>query len=301
MHMPWEDVQLFLAVAEGRSLTAAAKRLRITQPTASRRLAALEARLGEPLFLRSVEGVALTAAGERLLEPARRMAEWAGEVERAAEAQGHGPRGLVRVTAPPGVAYELLAPFAAWLRERLPEVRLEVIASVQTLDLARREADLAIRIGRVPTDLVRLVTRASGVGVFLAPSLAKKLPKRPRPTDVPWIGWAPPLDHLPPNPELAALVPGWTPSFTCDDFVVMLRAAEAGAGALFLARLRHRFGSAARHLVEIDVGLPPVERELHLVCARSALDIPRVRAVAELLEAVVREADEPPPLHRRSA
>jgi DNA-binding transcriptional LysR family regulator len=299
MHIPWEDMQLFLAIAEGKSLTGAAKRLRITQPTASRRLAQLEAQLGEPLFVRSVEGTALTTVGERLLEPARRMAEWAGEVERAAEAEDRAPRGLVRVTAPPGVAYELLAPFAAWLRERLPEVRLEVVASVLNLDLARREADLAIRIGRVPADLVTLASRTSGVGVFLARSLARTLPKRPKPADVPWIGWAPPLDQLPPNPELAALIPGWAPSFTCDDYVVMLRAAEAGAGALFLARLHHRFGTATKRLVEIDVGLPRVEREVRLVCAKSALDIPRVRAVAELLEQVIREAEEPPALPRR--
>ncbi len=296
--MPWEDVQLFLAIAEGRSLTAAAKRLRVTQPTASRRLAQLEATIGEPLFVRSVEGVALTAAGERLLAPAKRMAEWAGEVERAVERTSQAPSGIVRITAPPGIAYEVLAPFAAWLRGKLPEVVLEVVASVQYLDLSRREADLALRIGRAPADLLTIIAREHGVGVYVAESIAKNLPRHPKPADVPWIGWAPPLDHLSPNPELAAMIPGWKPTFATDDFVTQLRAAEAGAGAIFLGRLRHRF-SPPSSLVEIDVaGLPPIRSTLRLVCAKSALDIPRVRAVADLLEEEIRRAKEPPRVKR---
>src|SRR6185503_18701311 len=87
MDISWEDVRLFLTVAEHGSLTEAARRLQIGQPTASRRLAELEERLGYPLFSRSVEGTSLTSHGERWLEPARRMAEWAGELKLASEEQ----------------------------------------------------------------------------------------------------------------------------------------------------------------------------------------------------------------------
>src|SRR5512140_280737 len=99
MDTPWDDVRLFLAVAETGSLSGAAQRLRIGQPTVSRRLAALEYSMGAKLFLRSVNGASLTVAGERLLAPARKMAEWAGEVGRAAESTDQSPRGLVRVTS----------------------------------------------------------------------------------------------------------------------------------------------------------------------------------------------------------
>jgi DNA-binding transcriptional LysR family regulator len=115
MHMQWDDAQLFLAVAEAGSLSAAARRLHITQPTVSRRVALLEAQLGEAVFVRTADGARLTSFGERLLEPARRMAEWAGELDRAAERAETTPRGSVRVTAPPGIAYDFLAPFAAWM------------------------------------------------------------------------------------------------------------------------------------------------------------------------------------------
>lgn len=294
VHIPWEEVQLFLAIAESRSLTAAARRLQITQPTASRRLSQLESVLGERLFARSVDGVAPTPFAERMLEPARRMAEWAGEVDRAAARAETSPRGVVRITAPPGVAYELLAPFAAWLRGTLPDVSLEVVSSVQYVDLVRREADLALRIssGSGQKDLVTIASLVHGVGAFGSPTYARSLPKKPLVTDVAWIGWAPPLEHISPNPELAKLIPGFRPVFASDDFLVQLRAAEAGIGAIFLGRARHRFSGSS--LVELDIDLGELKRSLHLVCAKSALDIPRVRAVADLLIRELEHVEERP-------
>lgn len=294
MHIPWDEVQLFLAIAEARSVTAAARRLQITQPTASRRLSQLESLLGERLFVRSVEGVALTPFAERMLEPARRMAEWAGEVDRAAARTESSPRGVVRITAPPGIAFELVAPFAAWLRGVLPDVTLEVVSSVQYVDLVRREADLALRVSGSggQKDLVTIASLEHGVGVFGSPAYARSLPKSPRMTDIAWIGWAPPLEHISPNPELAKLIPGFRPVFASDDFLVQLRAAEAGIGAIFLGRARHRF--SASNLVELDVDFGDLKRTLHLVCAKSALDIPRVRAVADLLVRELEHASEAP-------
>ena len=294
--MDWNELQLFLAVADGGSLTAAARKLRVTQPTASRRLLELETSVGEPLFVRGVDGTRLTSFGERMLEPARRMAEWAGEAERVAARTQTGPRGVVRLTAAPGLAFDFVAPFAGYLREKLPEVQLEVISTVQYLDLARREADLALRFA-APTqrDLVSIASVEFDVVPFGSPSYAARLPKKIALADVDWIGWAPPLDHLSPNPELAALIPGFRPSFASDDFLVQLRAAMAGLGALFLGKVRHRF-SFENPLVELSLPLPPRKGSLHLVCARSALDVPRVRAVADL---VARELSAARPFRRR--
>jgi DNA-binding transcriptional LysR family regulator len=278
-------MRLFLAVAETGSLSAAARRLRVAQPTVSRRLAELEAKLGEPLFVRGVAGTAATALGERLLEPAKRMAEWAGELERSAEGAESTPRGVVRLTAPPGVAFEVVTPFAADLKRKLPEVQLEVVSTVAYLDLSRREADLALRMQK-PTqrDLTCVAALEFDAVPFAAREYAATLPRKPAMPDVDWIGWAPPLEHLSPNPELARLIPGFRPSFASDDFLVQLRAAEVGLGAIFLGRVQHRFARETP-LVEIDVGFPPVKSGMYLVCAKGALSIPRVRAVAELLAA----------------
>lgn len=290
MHIGWDDVRVFLAVAERGSMSGAARALGVGQPTVSRRLAALEEQLGYVVFRRGVEGVSLTTAGERLVQPARRMAEWAAELERNAERPHDTPTGVVRIAAPPGVAFDFLAPFAAWARDRLPQIRLEVSSSVRFVDLSRREADLALRIyDRSESELVSVAKLEVENAPFAAASYARRLPPGYEPADVDWIGWASPLEQLSPNPELAALIPGFRPVFASDDFLVQWRAAEAGVGALFLGRVRHRF-SRSDQLQELNLDFgSPIRRTLHLVGAKSALAVPRVRAVAELLAAEIEQ------------
>jgi len=282
MNIQWQDLQLFLAIAEEGSLSGAALALRVTQPTVSRRLADLESVLGESLFVRTQGGTALTSFGERLMEPARHMAEWAAEADRTAERAETKPQGSVRITAPPGIAFDFVAPFAAWLKTRLPHVRLDVIVSIEYLDLSRREADLALRFAApAQRDVVTLATLDLEVAAFASHAYAKTLPRHYSFADVAWIAWAPPKDNLSPNPELARVIPGFQPVFASDDFLVQVRAAEAGLGAIFLGRVEHRF--IASSLVGLDLDVGPIRRDLYLAAANSALAIPRVRAVADLL------------------
>ena len=284
--LDWSDLRLFLAVAETRSMSEAARQLRIGQPTVSRRLAALEGELGYALFRRTVAGATLTVAGERLLAPARKMAEWAGEVSRAARAGERRPRGVVRVTAAPGVAWDFAAPFAAWLKRKQPGLQIELLCTIQYLDLARGEADLALRMRPASSDdLTTVASLAHRNAVFAARDYAATLPRKYDWADVAWIAWAPPYDQLPPNPQLHAIVPDFTPVFSSDNFLVQLQAAEVGLGAMVLGHVRHRFSRPSALVpLKLDLG-PHATSSLHLVCAKSALDIPRVRIVAELLAA----------------
>jgi DNA-binding transcriptional LysR family regulator len=292
--IPWDDVRLFLAIAEAGSLSAAARRLRLGQPTVSRRLAALEYHLGASLFDRSVGGAVLTTAGERLLQPARRMAEWAGEVGRVAEAPGQAPRGLVRVTAAPFPCHDFLAPFAGWLAVEEPGLRLEVLSAIEYLDLARGEADLALRPRPPARDDLSLVGEyVIDNAVYVSPALLARLGRPRSLTDLPWVAWTARFDDVPPNPQLAELMPGYTPAFTTDNFLVLVAAAEAGLGAVVLARPRHQL-MRRRELVPLPIDLGPhATTTFYLVCARSALDIPRVRRVAQLLDQELRRAARP--------
>ena len=291
MDMGWEDARLFLAVAEGGSLSAAARALGLGQPTVSRRLQELEQGLGYPLFRRGVGGAALTASGERLLEPARKMAEWAGELSRIACRSEGAPHGVVRLTAPPGIASEFVAPFAAGLRRAQPQLRLEVLSTMHYLDLVRGEADLALRM-RPPTDraLTLLATVRHPIHVWASRDYARRLPRRYGFADLDWIAWAPPYDTLPPNPQLQALLPDFRPVFTSDNLLVQWRAAEEGVGALATGSGPHRFARGSRLVpLALDLG-PHAVAEFHVVAARRALELPRVKAVADaLLAALPRE------------
>src|SRR3954468_14536650 len=108
MDVSWDDVRIFLAVAEAGSISGAARQLKLGQPTISRRLAEMEQAMGSRLFARGVRGATLTSAGERLIVPAKKMAEWAGEVARAAEADAKAPQGLVRITASPYTCFDFV-------------------------------------------------------------------------------------------------------------------------------------------------------------------------------------------------
>ncbi|MCA9631932.1 MAG: LysR family transcriptional regulator [Myxococcales bacterium] len=284
MDIPWEDVRTFLAIAESGSISSAARLLRLGQPTVSRHLADLERLLGYPLFDRSAQGVRLTDRGSELLEPARRMAEWAGVLALQAESRELEPAGVVRITAPPGVAYGFLAPFAADLARRWPELQLHVLSSVHYADLVRREADLALR-WRPPTqrDLLSFATLTHHTAAMATPEYAAKLPEGYGLADVGWVGWAPPFDRVVPNSILAELIPNFRPVFASDDYLVQLRAAQAGVGGIFLGRVEHRYLRQDMFVeLELDLG-EYATNTLHLVAAKSALDVPRIRRVAERL------------------
>ena len=102
MKLRWDDLKLFVAVHEQGSLSAAARVLKLGQPTLSRRIAELEEAIGETLFERKSLGTVLTAAGSKLLPAAQSMAEWANEAELQVQKQTYLPQGTVRVAAPPG-------------------------------------------------------------------------------------------------------------------------------------------------------------------------------------------------------
>jgi DNA-binding transcriptional LysR family regulator len=213
------------------------------------------------------------------------MAEQLAEIERIAQGADGRPRGVVRITAAPGMAFERLAPFAAHLRRVLPEIRLEVVSTVAYVDLARREADLALRFDRAPQrDLVSLAQLDERVGAFATRKYIASLRQGYGIGDVDWIGWTPERAHLPPNPQLAARVPGFRPAFASDDFLVQLRAAEAGVGAIILGRGRSKRGLPSP-LVPLDLDFGKLTSTTYLVCAKSSLTIARVRAVADLLVA----------------
>jgi DNA-binding transcriptional LysR family regulator len=182
------------------------------------------------------------------------------------------------------VAFEFIAPMVRLVRERYPDIRIELLTSVHFLDLARGEADVALRMRhRSSSDLAVVGSLRLQSFVLASPSYAARLPARPRLRDLDWIAWAPPFEDISPNPELAALVPGFRPVFTSDSYIVQTRACEAGVGAMIGVRCPNRHARPSS-LVPLDITLGAgFCLPLHLVCAKSALGVPRIRVVAELL------------------
>jgi len=292
MDISWEDAQTFLAVVEAGSFSAAARVLGVGQPTISRRIAEFEARLGCQLFRRGKRGAELTEAGGQLVPAAEQMARWAGEFERFARGAEGEAAGRVRIACPPAVAVDFVAPLAAVVKERLPGIRLEVLASIDHVDLSRGIADVAIRT-RSPhePELTSLGDLRIPIGVFASSAYAASLSRPCRLQDLDWITWAFPYEHVPPRPMLERAIPDFEPAFASDNYLVQRSALYAGLGAMILERpfhpgdprLRDDLPDGAGALIELDVGVELPPGELHLVCARSMQFVPRVRAITDLL------------------
>jgi DNA-binding transcriptional LysR family regulator len=145
--MDWDDARIFLAVARHGSLRAAGRALGLSQPTIGRRLAAFEATFGGPnLFDRRPEGLRLNAAGEALLSAAEQLEIAALALERRRAAGSPALSGTVRVSVGEWAAIFLARSLAApSARTLAPGITLELVESRETANLARREADLAVR------------------------------------------------------------------------------------------------------------------------------------------------------------
>jgi DNA-binding transcriptional LysR family regulator len=148
----WDDYRTVLAVSKARSLAGAADLLGVNQSTVFRRLGAMEDRLGARLFERSRTGYALTAAGEEMVRLAERMDEDIIDFERRLTGQDLRPQGELRVTTNDTLVVHLLTPIFASFRRRYPEISLDVVIGNQSLNLSKRDADVAIRATANPPE-----------------------------------------------------------------------------------------------------------------------------------------------------
>jgi DNA-binding transcriptional LysR family regulator len=169
--LDWSALRDFLAVAECGSLSAAARRLGVSQPTLTRRMAALQRSLGAELLQRGARGLELTESGEAILGPARQMAQEVQAIELAASGRDQALAGTVRLTATEGLAVEWLTPALASFRALHPRIDLEILVRNTALNVLRREADVAIRLGR-PQQVELVARRVADLALGLYASRA---------------------------------------------------------------------------------------------------------------------------------
>ena len=162
-NLDWNQLKAFLETAETGSLSAAARKLGLTQPTLSRQVAAIEQYMGVTLFERVGKSMALTPTGLDLLEHARAMGAAAEALSLAATGSSQAVRGVVSVSATDVVASVLLPPLVKKLHDQEPGITIDVIPSNALSDLLRREADIAIRHVKPeqPDLIARLIREAS--------------------------------------------------------------------------------------------------------------------------------------------
>jgi DNA-binding transcriptional LysR family regulator len=294
----WNLLHALLAVLESGSLTRAAEELGLSQPTLSRRIAQLEADVGLALFERTARGLAPTATGLALAEPARQMRAAVRALSDATE-QSQTLAGTVRITASEIVSAFVLPEILTRLAQVHPEIQIELVASNRIDNLLEREADLAIRMVR-PTQGT-LITRHLGdwtLGFFAHRRLLERcggLTGPLAPADLSrfrWIGFDTQPD----------LVEGFrryqTPGDTAidrhffaarsDNHIVNWMQVQAGLG---IGIGLHRLGWRNPDLIEVQLALPGPVRPVNplpmlpvwLTAHRELRTSPRLRCVWEFL------------------
>ena len=282
--LDWDDLRFLLALSRHRTATAAAAALRVSQPTVGRRLRSLEHRLGSKLFRSTPGGVELSTAGETLVRHAERMEGEALSAERLASGTEAGIRGKVAITASEWLVSRVLGPGLAPFVLRHPELHLHLRAGARWLNLARGEADVALRPAAfqqqsvVQREVARIAFGVYASEPYLArrgsPDFRRGCPghsvlamddEDTRIADLPWLrthaGDAQVVARANGRDALAAM-------------------AAAGMGLACLPRL---VGDATVGLRRLTPPEPPPERRLWLGVHRELRQLTRIKAVVAFL------------------
>jgi len=278
----WDDVRLFLALTRARTLSDAARNLGVDQSTVSRRLASLEDTLGASLFDRGRSGVSATQAAEELLPVAeeieRAMARFAG----AAESLERDVSGLVRVACPPDAAEVLIVPYLPGLLARFPGLRIDLQAGEEVVDLARRMADIGLRIVRPESgDLIVRKLPPVDWAIAATPELAAVLGAIESWRDVPWVACGERLSGIPAARWLRDHAQT-EPLVRSDSLRVQIAVLRTGLAVGLVPK-----PSVAYYgLVPVDIApglaadMAPLPRdELYLATHRALRKVPRISAV----------------------
>ena len=287
--MDWDKVRIFHAAAAAGSLTKAGDTLGLSQSAVSRQVSALEGELKVPLFHRHARGLVLTEQGELLFRTARDLVTKLEQTQARLVDSRQKPDGLLKVTANIGLGAHWLTPRLIDFIEQFPDIDLQIILTDDELDLAMREADVAIRLREpVQGDLIRRKLFTVHFHAFASPEYIKRH-GQPRVTsdldqhrlitfggDIPGylrnLNWHTVVGRDPREPRTSRMV--------VNNLTSLLRAAQSGLG---IAVLPDYLIDASSGLVQVLASESMPELECYLVFAESLKGVARVQAFRDFI------------------
>lgn len=282
--LDWDNIRVFVTVAQEGSALAAAKRLGVNQTTVARRIATLESDLGVGLFERRQSGYFLTEIGTALLSRAEQMSESARQITVMAAGQSRLISGRIRVTATEIFANRTLVQWMAEFMEVNPDVRVDLIASERRLDIVGGEADVAIRAGNRPTETGVVFRKLFNVhwAIFCSKAYAARrgVPKSIADAQThPIIGVEGYLVEDQFCQWFFPQVPLTNIRTKCVNMINLAAAISAGQG---IGPLPYPVACYEPDLVEC-FPLPPADSGYYLVTNAALKDLPRIRAFTRFI------------------
>lgn len=285
----WNRARAFLVTAEEGSLSAAARKLGLAQPTVGRQVEAFQEELGLVLFERAGRSLTLTPAGQALLDPVRAMGEAAVDLSRVAYGQDDSLEGNVTITASDAYAGLLLPPILEDLQAQEPGISVSIVVSNSAADLLRREADIAIRNFQ-PTepDLIAKKLRTAKARIYATPGYMATLDTPTKPGDLGqarFIG----LDEtglmLDVLRQLGFPITDRNFPLRTENFLVMWEMVKRGMG---IGIIDDRIGDAEPRVARVLPEMPPLEFPVYLVAHRDIYRNKRLRIVFDFLSEALR-------------
>jgi DNA-binding transcriptional LysR family regulator len=283
----WDDVRFFLAAAREGSLSGAAKVLGVDHVTVGRRIAAFEEQLHAKLLSRTPDGLAPTLAGQTILTQCEIMQGAALTLERMVAGHDTRTAGSVRVTATDVLSRLILMPVVVALRKNHPELQIDLLTGVRSLDIPRREADLAVRVSNVRPVDSQLVCRKLGEIGFTLYASRQYLEGHETPTRGQGLGDQD-LISFPGTPRLVRpffmgeSLQGARYAVRSNDQYVQLAAAAEGLGICELACF---FGDGHTEVMRVWPEETPNLRPVWLVTHQDLRRAARIRVVSAAIAA----------------
>lgn len=263
----WDDLRFVLAVAEAGSVSAAARRLGVNHATVLRRVAAFEEAAGLALFDKGPFGYDVPAAQRRVIDAAREVEQAVQTVRRVLQGVRAPLSGEVRVTSTDSFCLHVLPEVLGHLRGVAPDLKVEILCSNAHLDLARTQAEIAVRpAAQLPDDLVGEVPARLGFAAFRARGSAGG----------DWLGLSGTLVRSLPARWLAAHVDPARLAASADSFPALRELVAAGLGQSILPAF---LGDEDPRLERDESGFEPMAVDIWVASHADLAGIPRIAEV----------------------
>jgi DNA-binding transcriptional LysR family regulator len=282
--LDWNDLRYLLAIARHGSMLAAAKALNVNQSTVQRRLAVLEEALAGQLIERHPTGYRLTDLGQKVLPHAEGVETAVAAFERALRSSETELGGTVRVTCPEFELYRLLSEPLDRFRVKYPDLRVEFVITDKFVDLAKGEADIALR-GGVVRDTALIGRKIADVpwNVYASRAYVERCGKSVRPDDIarhPIVAYAGQLGETEPVRWFRSWAQSASVVAHSNSVLGALTAVKSGIG---LALLPQHVAVVEGDLVEVFALPPELAKPITLLVHPDLRNTPRVRVLFDFL------------------
>lgn len=287
----WDSFRYFLAVARTGSITAAARTLSESQPTVGRKIKELETALGARLVERGAAGVCLSDCGRRVLGHVESMEHATRTIGRMILGSDDQLAGRVVIAVPEGFGVAVVAPQLCTMRERYPDIDVELLIGTSKVNLVNRDADIAVRIGDpLHPSLIGRKLGEAAFSLFAHPKYidARGAPATPAELDDhDIVDMAHDLQSLVQSVRLRKLAPNARRVLRFNSVAAQAQAVREGFG---IGALPRYLATNDNDLVEVLPGEFDASQDLWILRHEELRDVARIDALTGFLTGIARQA-----------